>query len=37
MRAQELAWLGQSEDVPAATWFPEGRYLKVGVWRMLPG
>ncbi|MFK7929198.1 MAG: class I SAM-dependent rRNA methyltransferase [Myxococcota bacterium] len=31
--AQELTWLGQSADVPAATWFPEGRYLKVGVWR----
>jgi len=36
VRAQELAWLGQSADVPAATWFPEGRYLKVGAWRMLP-
>lgn len=36
LRAQELAWLGQSADVPAATWFPEGRYLKVGVWRALP-
>lgn len=36
VRAQELAWLGQSADVPAATWFPEGRYLKVGVWRALP-
>lgn len=36
VRAQELAWLGQSADVPAGTWFPEGRYLKVGVWRALP-
>lgn len=36
VRAQELTWLGQSADVPAATWFPEGRYLKVGVWRALP-
>jgi len=36
-RAQELAWLGQPPDFPAATWFPEGRYLKVGVWRLLPG
>jgi 23S rRNA (cytosine1962-C5)-methyltransferase len=36
VRAQELAWLGQSADVPAATWFPEGRYLKVGVWRAIP-
>lgn len=36
VRAQELAWLGQTADVPAATWFPEGRYLKVGVWRALP-
>jgi len=37
VRAQELAWLGQAPDHPAATWFPEGRYLKVGVWRILPG
>lgn len=36
LRAQEIAWLGQSPDFPAATWFPEGRYLKVGVWRVLP-
>lgn len=36
VRAQELTWLGQSADVPAATWFPEGRYLKVGVWRAIP-
>ncbi|MFT7518783.1 MAG: 23S rRNA (cytosine1962-C5)-methyltransferase [Kiritimatiellia bacterium] len=32
--AQELAWLGQAPDFPAATSFPEGRYLKVGVWRI---
>lgn len=37
VRAQELAWLGQAPDFPAATWFPEGRYLKIGVWRVLPG
>ena len=36
VRAQELTWLGQPADVPAATWFPEGRYLKVGVWRAIP-
>ncbi|TVQ88397.1 MAG: class I SAM-dependent rRNA methyltransferase [Deltaproteobacteria bacterium] len=35
-RAQELAWLGQAPDYPAATWFPEGRYLKVGIWRIIP-
>lgn len=35
-RAQELAWLGQAPDYPAATWFPEGRYLKVGIWRIVP-
>lgn len=35
-RAQELNWMGQAPDFPAATWFPEGRYLKVGVWRVLP-
>jgi 23S rRNA (cytosine1962-C5)-methyltransferase len=35
-RAQEIAWLGQAPDYPAGTWFPEGRYLKVGVWRVLP-
>jgi 23S rRNA (cytosine1962-C5)-methyltransferase len=33
--AQELARLGQAPDFPAASWFPEGRYLKVGVWRVL--
>lgn len=32
--AQEV-WRGsQSLDFPAASWFPEGRYLKVSVWRM---
>jgi 23S rRNA (cytosine1962-C5)-methyltransferase len=35
--AQELTWLGQPADFPAGTWFPEARYLKVGVWRMLTG
>jgi 23S rRNA (cytosine1962-C5)-methyltransferase len=32
---QELWFGGQGPDYPAATWFPEGRYLKVGVWRLL--
>lgn len=32
--AQEL-WVGsQAADFPAASWFPEGRYLKVQVWRL---
>jgi len=32
--AQEV-WRGsQSLDFPAASWFPEGRYLKVSVWRI---
>lgn len=30
---QEIWWAGQGPDFPAATWFPEGRYLKVGVYR----
>jgi len=34
-RAQELTRLGQAPDFPAASWFPEGRYLKVSVWRVL--
>lgn len=33
-RAQELMRGFQSPDFPAASWFPEGRYLKVGVWRV---
>jgi 23S rRNA (cytosine1962-C5)-methyltransferase len=33
--AQELYFGSQSADFPAAMWFPEGRYLKVGVWRVL--
>jgi 23S rRNA (cytosine1962-C5)-methyltransferase len=32
---QELFFGSQGPDFPAATWFPEGRYLKVGVWRVL--
>jgi 23S rRNA (cytosine1962-C5)-methyltransferase len=35
-KAQEIWFSGQGPDCPAATWFPEGRYLKVGVWRRLP-
>lgn len=35
-RGQEL-WRGsQAADFPAASWFPEGRYLKVSVWRVPP-
>ncbi len=34
-QAQELFFGGQSPDFPAAMWVPEGRYLKVGVWRIL--
>jgi len=34
-RGQEIFWGGQGPDFPAATWFPEGRYLKVGVWRVV--
>jgi 23S rRNA (cytosine1962-C5)-methyltransferase len=33
--AQEL-WRGrEAPDYPAGSWFPEGRYLKVGVWRVI--
>ena len=31
---QELAVLSQSPDFPAASAFPEGRYLKVAIWRL---
>lgn len=34
-QAQEIYFGSQSPDFPAAMWFPEGRYLKVGVWRIL--
>jgi 23S rRNA (cytosine1962-C5)-methyltransferase len=34
-RGQELAFFGQGPDFPALTSFPEGNYLKVGVWRVL--
>jgi len=30
-RSQLLWWAGQAPDFPAASWFPEGRYLKVAV------
>lgn len=30
--AAELAWLGAAPDFPADVSFPEGHYLKVGVW-----
>lgn len=33
--AQELHRGGQAPDFPALSTFPEGRYLKVGVWRLL--
>ncbi len=33
--AQRLYKGGQGPDFPAATWFPEGSYLKVSVWRLL--
>lgn len=32
--AQLLTALGQAPDFPSATWFPEGRYLKVRVMRL---
>ncbi|MBN2798024.1 MAG: class I SAM-dependent rRNA methyltransferase [Deltaproteobacteria bacterium] len=32
--AQELLWAHESPDFPALVSFPEGRYLKVGVWRL---
>jgi 23S rRNA (cytosine1962-C5)-methyltransferase len=31
-RAVELAWFGAAPDFPAAVQFPEGHYLKIGVW-----
>jgi 23S rRNA G2069 N7-methylase RlmK/C1962 C5-methylase RlmI len=34
-QAQLLYVGGQAPDFPAATHFPEGRYLKVAVWRLL--
>jgi 23S rRNA (cytosine1962-C5)-methyltransferase len=34
-RGQGIHRLGQAPDFPAASWFPEGRYLKVDVWRIL--
>lgn len=36
-RGQLLWWGTQAPDFPAATWFPEGSYLKVGVWRVMSG
>ena len=36
LRGQELFFAGQGPDFPSAAWFPEGRYLKVGIWRMIP-
>jgi 23S rRNA (cytosine1962-C5)-methyltransferase len=33
--AQEI-WRGrEAPDFPAGSWFPEGRYLKVGLWRVI--
>lgn len=32
---QEIWWGGAAPDFPAAVTFPEGRYLKVGVWRLV--
>jgi 23S rRNA (cytosine1962-C5)-methyltransferase len=32
--AQEVFWSGAAPDFPAAIWFPEGHYLKVGIWRL---
>jgi 23S rRNA (cytosine1962-C5)-methyltransferase len=32
--AQVIVTLGQAPDFPSATWFPEGRYLKVRVLRL---
>lgn len=34
-RSQLLWWVGQAPDFPAASWFPEGRYLKVAIHRMV--
>ena len=33
--AQELLWAREAPDHPGGAHFPEGRYLKVGVWRVL--
>lgn len=33
---QEIYWGGQASDFPWLTSFPEGRYLKVGIWRLVP-
>ncbi len=33
-RSQLLWWVGQAPDFPAASWFPEGRYLKVAIHRI---
>ena len=33
--AQELLRFSQGPDFPAASWFPEGRYLKLSLWRVL--
>lgn len=33
-RARLLWWGGQGPDFPAALWFPEGRYLKVGIYEI---
>jgi 23S rRNA (cytosine1962-C5)-methyltransferase len=33
-RAQEVYWAGAAPDFPAGTWFPEGHYLKVGIWHL---
>ena len=32
-QAQEVYWTCAGPDFPAAIWFPEAHYLKVGVWR----
>lgn len=32
--AVELAWFGAAPDYPASVTFPEGHYLKVGVWAL---
>ena len=34
-RGQEIHWGGQASDFPWLSTFPEGRYLKVGVWRVM--
>lgn len=35
VQAQELQRFSQGPDFPAGSWFPEGRYLKVSVWRVV--